>query len=94
MLAWFQATCLDQRYRDGKKALANALHAVELSGGKRSPSADTLAAAYAECGDFAKACEWETTAIAIAIERQKQECHSRLELYKQGKPYRMKPWPQ
>ena len=32
MLAWFQATCPDERYRDGKKALANALHAVELSG--------------------------------------------------------------
>ena len=91
-LAWLQATCPDQRYREGKNVVANAFHAVELSGGKWCEGIDTLAAAYAEKGDFAKAREWQTKAIDLATdEKAKQDCRSRLELYKQGKPYRMEP---
>ena len=53
-----------------------------------------LAAAYAESGDFEKAKQWEAKAIALATtgklvtEKDKQELRSRLELYKQGRPYR------
>jgi Flp pilus assembly protein TadD len=89
-LAWLQATCPDQRYRDGKNAVVNALRAVQLSGGKNGEYTDTLAAAYAESGDFAKAREWETKAISLAVdEKKKQGFRSRLELYKQSKPYRI-----
>ncbi len=65
--------------------------ALELSGGKDSACLDTLAAAYAESGDLAKARETEGNAIDLAPEQNKQEFHSRLELYKQGKPYHEPP---
>ena len=57
----------------------------------------TLAAAYAESGDFEKAKEWEAKAIEMATtdrsvtDKDKQEMRDRLELYKQGKPYREEP---
>lgn len=81
------------RYRDGKKALKNARKACDLRGGKFY-SLDTLAAAYAENGEFEKAAQWQTKAIDMlaknknATEKHKQVLRSRLELYKQGKPYR------
>jgi tetratricopeptide (TPR) repeat protein len=88
-LAWLYATCRDARFRDGKKAFEIASKAYQLTKGKNCNCIDTLAAAYAECGDFKAATEWESKAIALAQnEKSKQELRSRLELYKQGKPYR------
>ncbi len=50
---------------------------------------DTLAAACAENGEFGKAREWQTKAIEhLTHENDKKDYRSRLELYKQGKPYR------
>jgi hypothetical protein len=49
----------------------------------------TLAAAYAEVGEFDKAVEWEEKAIQLyanADDRKKGE--ERLKLYKDKKPYR------
>ncbi len=49
----------------------------------------TLAAAYAEVGDFDKAVEWKEKAIQLyanADDRKKGE--ERLKLYKEKKPYR------
>ena len=49
----------------------------------------TLAAAYAEVGEFDKAVEWEEKAIQLyanADDRKKGEV--RLKLYKDRKPYR------
>jgi tetratricopeptide (TPR) repeat protein len=87
-LAWLQATCPDANFRNGKEAVANAQTAVALGGGKWT-SLDTLAAAYAEDGDFEKAREFESKAIELASDdKQKEECRSRLELYRQGKPFR------
>ena len=91
-LAWLQATCPAEKCRDGKKAFENASKAYQLDGGKHWGYIDTLAAAYAETGDFEKAKEWETKAIALATaEKAKTEMRSRLELYKQEKPYRQEP---
>ena len=87
-LAWLQATCPDEKYRDGKAAVINADKAYQLDGRKNQNHLDTLAAAYAECGDFVKAREWEEKAIAMAPdEKSKKKYQSRLELYKQNKPY-------
>jgi Flp pilus assembly protein TadD len=41
--------------RNGTEALALAVRAMELSGGKDAVILDTLAAAYAESGRFANA---------------------------------------
>ena len=88
-LAWLQATCPDSRYRDGKAALKNANKAYQMEGWKNWGGPDTLAAAYAENGDFEKAREWETKAIEMATdEKSKQRCRSHLKFYKQNKPYR------
>ena len=84
-LARLQATCSDQRYRDGEKALENASRAFQLE--PEAQFMDTLAAAYAEKGDFEKAHVWLTKAIGLSTdENEKNEWRSRLELYKQGKP--------
>ncbi len=88
-LAWLQATCADEKYRDGKNAVINAKQAYELTEGNNWGCIDTLAAAYAESGEFEKAKEWEAKAIKMATaEKVKEEYRSRLELYKQGKRYR------
>ncbi|MGO9112773.1 MAG: tetratricopeptide repeat protein [Thermoguttaceae bacterium] len=96
-LAWLYATCPDEKYRDGKKAVENANKAYQLTEGKVSAVIDTLAAAYAESGDFEKAKEWGAKAIEMAATdksvtvKNKVELASRLELYKQGKPYYEEP---
>ena len=93
-LAWLRATCPNEKYRDAKKAFENASRAYQLSGGKEWSYLVTLAAAYAENGDFNKAKEWEAKAIEMATtdksakDKDKAEARSRLELYKQGRPYR------
>ncbi len=93
-LAWLQATCPDARYRDGSKAVENANTARQSDGGQHWYFLGTLAAAYAESGDFQKAVEWQAKAIDLAAtdksatEKDKAEANSRLELYRQGKPYR------
>ena len=69
-LAWLHATCPEAKYRDGKKAVENASKAYQLDGGKHWGYCDTLAAAYAESGDFDKAKEWASKAIDIGRKRQ------------------------
>jgi len=86
--AWFAATCPDAKYRNGKNAVADATKACELTAWKNGGWIDTLAAAYAEAGDFESAVKWQTTSIELADEKSKADLRSRFELYKAGKPYR------
>ena len=92
-LARFEATCPDEKYRDGKRAVENANEAYQLTDGKDWNCIGALAAAYAESGDFEKAKEWQAKAIELAksdktaTDKDKAEASSCLELYKQGKPY-------
>ena len=89
-LAWTLATAGVPGFRDGKRALELALKACQL-GGYRDPShLDTLAAAYAEVGNFAEAVKWQEKALAdpaFAADEHK-EARERLALYKARKPYR------
>ena len=88
-LAWLQATCPDARYRNGKKAFQHASRVYESDGGKNWDYVDTLAAAYAECGDLKQARQYAAKAVDLATrDEDKQTCRSRLELYQRGKPYR------
>ena len=49
---------------------------------------DTLAAAYAETGDFDSAVKYQTQAISLAPDGpQKAEYRDRLKLYREKKPY-------
>lgn len=87
-LAWMRATCREARFRDGPEAIKLATQACEATGWQSAAIVDTLAAAYAEQGDFASAVRWQTRAIELADERLKGELTPRLALYKEEKPYR------
>jgi tetratricopeptide (TPR) repeat protein len=54
-LAWLLATYRDWRSRDGAEAVRLAEHACDLTERKIPALLDTLAAAYAEAGDFPRA---------------------------------------
>jgi Tfp pilus assembly protein PilF len=88
-IAWFLATCPDARFRDGKRAVASATKACELTAWKQHAPLNTLAAAHAEAGDFESAVKWQLNAIALLNDKEKKdEYRSRLKLYQEKKPYR------
>lgn len=89
-VAWILATCPDDPVRDGRRALELATRACELTGWKQAYCLDTLAAAYAECGQFAQAVEWSVRAVELTDPSEKEDYGTRLELYRAGKPYRGK----
>jgi tetratricopeptide (TPR) repeat protein len=90
-LAWLFATCPDEKYRDGQKAVEHATKACELTDWKEPGWIDTLAAANAEASDFEKAVKWQQKAMEMADESEKADYKSRLDLYEAGKPYRVEP---
>ncbi len=88
-LARLYATCPDDKYRDGKRAVELATKACELSAWKDWGKIDTLAAAYAESGNWDNAIKYQEQAIELATdEKDKAGGRERLELYKNKKPYR------
>jgi tetratricopeptide (TPR) repeat protein len=62
-LAWMLATSHDGRIRNGRKAVALALKSCALSRWTNAFAIDTLAAAYAETGDFANAQKYQSWAM-------------------------------
>src|SRR5262245_56581424 len=86
-LAWLLATCPDAKFRDGKKAVELSKKACELTGHKDGAKLDTLAAAYAESGQFKEAVTWQTKSLEMAAKESQDERRARLELYKSGKAY-------
>jgi len=89
--AWIYATCPDANLRDAAKAVADATKACEVTLWKDARCLTTLAAAYAEAGDFAKAIEWQEKALAIAWPAEKNEFAERLDLCRAGQPFREAP---
>jgi len=85
-LAWLLATCPKEKLRDGKRAVKLATKACELTESKVAVHLATLAAAYAECGDFKEAVKWQKKAIELDIDNE--HAQKRLKLYEDGKPYR------
>jgi tetratricopeptide (TPR) repeat protein len=63
--AWLRATCHDASLRNGQLAVADAKRACSLSNWKRSKYIDTIAAAYAETGDFDSAIRYQQQAIDL-----------------------------
>lgn len=87
-VAWNLATSSKESGRNGELAVKFAAKACELTDWKDAGFLDTLAAAYAEAGDFESAIKWQTKAIELAPEAAKNEIQSRLDLYQEGKPFR------
>ncbi len=88
-LARIYATCQDERYRDGSKAVAAAERACELTNWEHPILLDTLAAAYAETGDFEQAMKWQQKAIDQAPPFMVEQFQSHLQLYRSGEPLRV-----
>ena len=86
--AVLRASCPDEKYRDGQKAIEDATKACELTDWKDAETLDTLAAAYAEAGDFEKAIDYSQKAIELADDDAKADLESRLKLYQDKKPFR------
>ena len=88
-LAWFLATCSDSAIRDGRSAVGFAERAVAKTERKQPENLDTLAAAYAETGDFARAVSVQREAIGLCQdEKMKSDLATRLKLYESNTPYR------
>jgi len=86
---WLRATCPNEKYRDGKRAVESATRACELTDWKEAAHLDTLAAAYAECGDFAHAIEYQEKAQGLyKDEKDREKGRDWLALYREKKPYR------
>jgi len=93
--AWLLATCPDEQFRDGALAVEHATKACELTDWENAGFVDTLAAAYAESGDFESAAEWQQRAIDIDSSGSYTEQFSkRLVQYENKEPYREGPLPE
>jgi tetratricopeptide (TPR) repeat protein len=89
-LAWFLATCPVAELRDGDEAVTLATEACEEDGWQSWGRIDTLAAAYAECGKFDKAIQFQEKAASLAAQASDKECcEERRRLYSNNLPYRI-----
>ncbi|MFT3880575.1 MAG: tetratricopeptide repeat protein [Gemmatales bacterium] len=87
-LAWLLATCREDAYRDGPRAVALARHACEVTNYAGSHYLDTLAAALAEAGEFEEAIHWQTKAVEQTSLDEPSGRRARLALYQARKAYR------
>ena len=63
--AWFRVTCPNASLRNGQQAVKDAKAACSIMIWKDEHMIDTLAAAYAETGDFNSAVQYAAQALAV-----------------------------
>ena len=94
-LAWILATYPDDSIRNGQRAVGLAESATVLPGGDVPIVLRTLAAAYAESGDFSKAIDAAQHAVDLATAQNNTSLLATLrheiELYHARTPYRESP---
>jgi tetratricopeptide (TPR) repeat protein len=87
--AWVLATSPDDKVRDGKRAVELATKAADLSSHSVPHILSTLAAAYAETGDFENARKWSKQAVELGEnEESREQLAKELASYEAGKPVR------
>ena len=89
--AWLRATCPDPSFRNGKQAIKDATAACKIMSWNDEDMIDTLAAAYAEAGDFDSAVRYEEQALAIKgiTAQDLKSLRNHLALFKQHRPLRL-----
>jgi TPR repeat protein len=100
-LAWFLATCPDEKFLNGQEAVAVAKQAImglqNLEGDQRHEMVDTMAAALARNGQYSEAIIWQKRCLSLLAQDKEEdaekraklekEFNERLALYKQQQPY-------
>ncbi len=86
--AWVLATSPRASNRNGSEAVSLAIRALNLLGAKDAAALDTLAAAYAEAGEFEDALAAERKALFVAAGQQTDAMNLRLRLYESRRPFR------
>ena len=96
-LAWVLATHLDANEHQQHEAIRVARDAVQLTGRQNAEALDVLAAAYAAASQFEPAIATAEEALALppiaATSAAADAIRQRLELYRQGQPYRTRASP-
>jgi Tfp pilus assembly protein PilF len=101
--AWVLATSPDDDLRDGKRAVELATKAAEKSNYETPHILSTLAAAYAETGDFENAKKWSAKSVELAqkalesaesdeererLKTELEQLQKELSTFEDGKPVR------
>src|SRR2546430_6447911 len=90
-LGWLLATCPNPSVRNGARAVEVAARAESLSGGEDPVILHTLAAAYAENGQFSQAVETAERALQLAEQQKKgvllRALPNEITLYRAELPY-------
>jgi protein O-mannosyl-transferase len=91
-IAWRLATDPNASARNGAEAIELSQRAAQLSNAQEPAILGTLAAAYAEAGQFAAAVETAKQALALAASQNNaslaETLRARIKLYQAGSPYR------
>jgi tetratricopeptide (TPR) repeat protein len=91
-LAWVLATSPDDPVRNAERSIELGLKACELTKYERPHILSTLAAGYAEKGDWETAKKWSAKAVELGAKDDTvdQQLKKELEGYKEQKPWREK----
>ena len=92
-LAWILATSPDESLRDGKRSIELGTEACEQTEYKEAHILSTLAAGYAESGNFEDAIKWSEKAVELGTSEpndQIDQLQKELESYREKKPWREK----
>ncbi len=89
--AWLLATCPNEKFRDAEEAVAAASKAIELDGDDEPIYLDTLAAAYANAGEFDLAVQAQQASIERSPEATEEKLQRRMAAFQQKKAFRSRP---
>jgi tetratricopeptide (TPR) repeat protein len=87
-LAWVLATSPDAEIRNGARAVELATKACELTEYKMPHILSTLAAAFAESGNFDTAVEWSQKAVNLEDSDVQEQLAKELASYQNKQPWR------